>query len=1798
MPTMYNNQSIRKKHSALTLGRKDTDTSFILFPVRLETRFVNDHPVEDVSEPDKVLYVFQTLWEYADLLAAKNPDKLLQGTIRLMRTVESLDAVYREDKRRLINLLGFITRKAGFQGELKMYWDRITTHVSRLTTLDVLSSNEATEFLRNLERVNRTIIRMRDNPPYNGHKRPHPLSQYPAAFYRAARKNLASCFPVLEQLLPGDSSKTIVNRFTYITRFQYDKFIKSLSFLDINMATLERIYQTKAVLAGPRRKTAEQIKAGLKQDLRRYDDYLTRYWGGVDYGGREVSSRKRSIQAKMAAKVGIYYRYTYLAARLIGWRLRNVFGKNTPVTLDSIRKWRKFADHTVFRFDEERDWLISLLNKFNDAQGGNDALKVSVGRLNRNTKAIKKRKLSRSVKKKCLLVRVYPDEVAVTQLAKPVSREEAKHVLSFWASYFYHDGDELQQKAAFKSLCSLYTAPRATFIARNFFSVQQSFTLTGIKVQVDSQKSRLSLDEIIREFEDRLSGTGLNSPAHPDQFPVPMSLLMPDRFVLQAQLDNGKRKSPTLVRYGHLIPETIQVGIDLNRKPEFSENALGVKFRDNLRWMTDYDEAERMGMAITLPLDSLRGERPIAFKSIYVMGIKDLNPDNRQDSDECSALLARLFNAHLYSEEGLDLLKIGTPTNILTDEDLKQTDLGRDARSSEFDTNPDVRQEQFFKNNIQPFSRAVPAPLKHSDAGDLSGLFGFDSLPAADNPFANVAGRENWEVRKTRLVREQFLEILSGSHPILGAIARTPRLRHYFLDAVSPVGVFAPFRIGSQPYGIVPVCDFKNLQYGAADPLEMMRTLLLMLADHWNAIAAGKVLSEENMHADEALSSEQNYLQAVSATPVSKTFYRRKALKELDLLSPNYFKGKKQGVYPFTDLYKRLSRFAPMKSQDDFIKEFLPSFGFIPLKEQAYAAELEKFTWGSLKEAIRKKVAGKAEFRGVSDAEIEELITATFDLFNYRLDAWLTGLLGQRIFQRMKNKYHKIALGAYGWVFNLREDPAEPPSEEFIVAPSINHAITASVLRSSYVRASEGKKKDYSLSVNLSSIRVRQALRIIHGIRNGLSLGAILGSDLERLLHEDHKRFRGMEMEFFIYYLRKAYPLNDTTTQYGKAKDRDHSLDVLNGVALLEDLRGVKTVGRNKKQLTELYASGARWREDWLKRLFREPDMKQIEKLLGYDPGNRLSHQRFEEQIDRLFYLIQRMEDSYDALADVVTSESVYQLTQGNRVAVDALMNSMNTGRSFPEPEVTEIPLDCAHIEQRVFAALNPAAQPSDDLLSRADPAMDQWLGEMLGTRKFLYEYVDAQTDQAVAVPIGAEHESLHLSPSEIVYLSGDWEKFGQFLRLSSWVRVILGGEVPSNSAGINLEEARMAVDSMREMLSRARPLKQEDLIARAIPPKEEAVCVRELQARYQGVVDGLIGLGASVMRTRELMDRFARSSPHSPFPAEISRKALSLLLECYRIGFTDALSGVDESLFQEAEAIEKMRFEHPVAFVELLRRQKGLADMLGRHETMIQERLTKAETILKEAKENSDSSAEAVPKAMKALLCASFVMVPHFEIQDNETIDVAALNDQCEYRECVGVGYFNNVSRAGLEDNLIGLADVRPALAALHQVRMFGKWNYLPAARQVEALQLEARKPVDKVWMGAAVENEESVRDAHVYTVLNSSDLIVRRDGRCRPVAGLLIDYWAERIPYRRQTAGLAFSYDQPDAEPPQAVLVGVSTLGSKHHWSQKRMLRTIRSAMYQVKSRAVEPEHLYEDPWTSALFPAISIDPNNPTQ
>ena len=69
-------------------------------------------------------------------------------------------------------------------------------------------------------------------------------------------------------------------------------------------------------------------------------------------------------------------------------------------------------------------------------------------------------------------------------------------------------------------------------------------------------------------------------------------------------------------------------------------------------------------------------------------------------------------------------------------------------------------------------------------------------------------------------------------------------------------------------------------------------------------------------------------------------------------------------------------------------------------------------------------------------------------------------------------------------------------NQGYIHAPSVNHAATAAVLRNGYAANATPEQPDL-LKVNLSSERVRRALKIIEGIRGGKSLAALLGYEFE-----------------------------------------------------------------------------------------------------------------------------------------------------------------------------------------------------------------------------------------------------------------------------------------------------------------------------------------------------------------------------------------------------------------------------------------------------------------------------------------------------------------------------------------------------------------------------------------------------------------------------------------------------------------------------------------------------------------------------
>ena len=119
-------------------------------------------------------------------------------------------------------------------------------------------------------------------------------------------------------------------------------------------------------------------------------------------------------------------------------------------------------------------------------------------------------------------------------------------------------------------------------------------------------------------------------------------------------------------------------------------------------------------------------------------------------------------------------------------------------------------------------------------------------------------------------------------------------------------------------------------------------------------------------------------------------------------------------------------------------------------------------------------------------------------------------------------------------------------------------------------------------------------------------------------------------------------------------------------------------------------------------------------------------------------------------------------------MAVEALMNCVQSESNIPLPDVVNIPLNSAHVEQRMLVALDvnaKAPKHSSSPLQMAEPALDQWMGEMMGYNqmRFSFTLLDKTHDVKAA--------ELGLSPSDIVYLSGDKDRFNRFLAVKCWMQ-------------------------------------------------------------------------------------------------------------------------------------------------------------------------------------------------------------------------------------------------------------------------------------------------------------------------------------------------------------------------------------------------------------------------------------------
>lgn len=275
--------------------------------------------------------------------------------------------------------------------------------------------------------------------------------------------------------------------------------------------------------------------------------------------------------------------------------------------------------------------------------------------------------------------------------------------------------------------------------------------------------------------------------------------------------------------------------------------------------------------------------------------------------------------------------------------------------------------------------------------------------------------------------------------------------------------------------------------------------------------------------------------------------------------------------------------------------------------------------------AMNAFMAQYSQLCAIDPINYDPVLREIFDLFSHRYDAWVTSLSARRLDQLRSAKPSGIVLGGYGWVENLspRTDLSladnPPPSfdsvftsdkQKFIHAPSLQHAATAAVLRAGY----ESHAHPDALAVNLVSSRVRIATWLAEGIRNGQTLGALLGYRVERQLHEGGR-------DDLIAQLRQEHPLPlptgpDNDTNAGSARQTITERNVVDGLDMY----------RNQAAVRVEYAA-----------------------------------------IPLIGQILDDLTNSIDALGDLLLAESVHHLVGGNPLRSGLAADTIGRGDPVPD---------------------------------------------------------------------------------------------------------------------------------------------------------------------------------------------------------------------------------------------------------------------------------------------------------------------------------------------------------------------------------------------------------------------------------------------------------------------------------------------------------------------------------------------------
>ena len=1299
---------------------------------------------------------------------------------------------------------------------------------------------------------------------------------------------------------------------------------------------------------------------------------------------------------------------------------------------------------------------------------------------------------------------------------------------------------------------------------------------------------------------------------------------LPDRFFVRLEQDGAA----PVTAHGAAIPDELPIGLtDQSLLVPLELDGHDLPPVDaSLRWLFDYAEAERLGMAITVSLP-IAGR---AVKRLIVYGVR-----GALDRAEGALRLESLIRSHRFTD-GAEFVPQGTPTN--------NTDTARAGWSRRTPAGP------------PPLAPAVSG--EGTNAAVTAAALGIDSALLASLPGADDGEQARAAAFQTALWTTTWKEAVEHisqagrnngdkrlDSPSLDAV------RDFWIGNVRGRGSLPSIRLGRQPYGMLPVvatdASWKPVLGGFVEE-RLVPFLDQSLRPFWTA-AESAIATVMNRPLDTALpeilgtDAVLRSLRVRSALPPGPVFTTAEgwllpdlgqhtaqaqvtatvnlvAGVELGEIGSNDLLGGKTRTLALPLVHESDGRFvanllapAPQPLEPvsvlqvllshaaEFERDSRERLGTSPVVREAIGAlpvELDRQLLVGAYDAIEKQAfddrrvdlaaraienqVGRLDMRAVADrhpiptlapattlqqvageqpsvqvlqsslgaqfigemfqagrwaarfrsaletiARIESqderrlLLSETLDCCSHRLDAWITGAAASRL-RGMRERGSKGAfIGAYGWLEAIELSAPAPAGQVdgkdvlhdgndggFIHAPGLNQAATAGVLRSGRLTHRRGDPNSEPLDIDLSSARVRDALSLLDGMRQGQTLGALLGYRLERRLHDQSGH--GVELDRFIYVLRSLAPLRaGKLTAPGEAVEESLAArDVVDGLRLGELAWNVI-----------------------LAKLISGPDDKRYIEAGTWEPPGPGEAELVKAAIDDL-------QRTHDAVADLLLAESVHQLVVGNPERAAATMDVLGAGEAVPpEPDVVRSPRAGITVSHRVAILVPPdgpapaagwnAAAPR----ALAEPRLEAWAQGVFGDPARIRVAADRLETLADA----------GLSALDVLY-----DADGDSVSTST-----LAARLRSRFGLIEKDLPLLAplwevAGMLRACLTRGRALDVADL---GFPESEgdprRAPDAAEILARARSAAQQLAVAASAGL-------------PESLLPFGIRRTAPSPTLDLTK----------DEEQVALGAMIE-----------EALRRVRAAQQLLSRTEPPPP---PPAPAVPPPWQPPAPAvMVELARQALAEVFGESFVAVPLLGKSPKPEVDPWA-------RAAGGVSAKTGEIRQWLARN----AAMRPATGA------YGETLLVRAAlnRGVSLRALQTPADAYGAWVAlpfADARPPKAPLRSMVAEIAGAPNADISGS-----IAGVVLDEWVEILPRRLEvgdpamgteykdltTTGIALNANAPGSRPPQAILLALSADGEP--WDDDRLVRVLDEALALARMRCVTLDQL---PYIGRYLPAL---------